>query len=685
MTTRRPGRWLPALVVVGVVALAAAPATGAPRQQPGGTQLTPQQPGGPRIELVEQTAWVRPGEELRLSVRLPRAPADATLAMAIRSPVDSRSELAETFEGNDLGSGQWGSGPQLVAALPRRGDGTVELRYPIPAVDPLQGEGVYPVEVLLADPDGTTLTSIVTYLLLLPTERQGRPLSVAMVVELGAPPALQPTGAVDLDAGALQRIDARLMALNAVPGVPLSIAPVPETLDALAADGPPGEERLRDLQAAMVDREVLARPYVDLDLDALAAADLVTEIPPLAQAGAQVIRTRFGGREPLGGVWLGGPTMGASEIATLREMGVSRAVVPESAVADVPEEALDEGPSPTAPVTLTDGGPLAWVADEALSARLTGNQGRLDAQRFLAELMTMWQTRPSINRGVVVRVPETGEVDPELLAAALEGLRDGAPAVQPRTVGQAFSEVPPEGGADQPLTVDLAPDPPPDALDPIVTPLHRAQDEIPGLAGALNDTELVASLYRSLLVALGSETPPRQRQAYVDRVQGIITEVSGQVRAPDGFTITLTARDGTIPLTVFNDTEQTVAVRVRLRSNQLEFPEGAELDLQVPPGQLREDVPVRARTSGAFRLGVELTSPDGTIVLDEATFTIRSTAVSGVGLVLSVGAGLFLLVWWARHWRSARRSRRLIDTDPRGTPAIPGGPGRTRAGSRLRH
>jgi hypothetical protein len=28
--------------------------------------------------------------------------------------------------------------------------------------------------------------------------------------------------------------------------------------------------------------------------------------------------------------------------------------------------------------------------------------------------------------------------------------------------------------------------------------------------------------------------------------------------------------------------------------------------------------------------------------------------------VLSIGAGLFLAVWWARNWRSSRRSRHLL-------------------------
>jgi hypothetical protein len=86
---------------------------------------------------------------------------------------------------------------------------------------------------------------------------------------------------------------------------------------------------------------------------------------------------------------------------------------------------------------------------------------------------------------------------------------------------------------------------------------------------------------------------------------------------------------------------------------------------------------VRVRTSGAFTMVVEVTSPDQSIVLDTSTFDIRSTAISGVGLVLSAGAGLFLAVWWAKHWRSARRSRHLmpassVPPDPAGPPPPPG-------------
>jgi hypothetical protein len=64
-----------------------------------------------------------------------------------------------------------------------------------------------------------------------------------------------------------------------------------------------------------------------------------------------------------------------------------------------------------------------------------------------------------------------------------------------------------------------------------------------------------------------------------------------------------------------------------------------------------------------------VTSPDGSIVLDRSTFDVRSTAISGVGIFLSIGAGLFLAIWWARHWRDTRRSRRLVPAPTDGPPS----------------
>ena len=69
---------------------------------------------------------------------------------------------------------------------------------------------------------------------------------------------------------------------------------------------------------------------------------------------------------------------------------------------------------------------------------------------------------------------------------------------------------------------------------------------------------------------------------------------------------------------------------------------------------------VQARTSGAFPLKVSIQSPAEGLTISQNRFTVRSTAASGVGVVLSVGAGLFLLIWWVRHLRHGRRAKQLV-------------------------
>jgi hypothetical protein len=191
-------------------------------------------------------------------------------------------------------------------------------------------------------------------------------------------------------------------------------------------------------------------------------------------------------------------------------------------------------------------------------------------------------------------------------------------------------------------------------------------------------TELTLLGYESLV---GAEHPPlevlhrltstsadasrdaEQRRSYLASVSDGIQSTVGAIDTPDDQTITLTARTGTIPLRLRNNNTFPVAVVVDLESERLEFPDGEQINATLPPGDTQLDVRVRTRASGAFPLEARVGSPDGIIELSSTEYRVRSTALSGVGVVLSVGAGLILLVWWARHFRSLRRNRALVSAN----------------------
>ncbi len=161
-------------------------------------------------------------------------------------------------------------------------------------------------------------------------------------------------------------------------------------------------------------------------------------------------------------------------------------------------------------------------------------------------------------------------------------------------------------------------------------------------------------------MASAADLDDDERQAQVGAASEAMAAVAGQVSTPPTFTLTLTAREGTIPLTVRNDSGVPLHVSIRLSSPKVEFPDGDTIELELVEESTRIDIRVRSRATGAFPLRIDVRTPDGRQSLSMSRYTVRSTAVSGAGLVLSVGAGVFLTVWWARHWRRTRRSKKLI-------------------------
>jgi hypothetical protein len=592
------------------------------------------------------------------------APADAAVRLVVHEAPDTRETFRETLDG-DLGDVLSAGTRQPLASLTPGPGGTVTAGIVAGTGGVrLPSRGTYPVEVQLLGPGDEVLDTVVTYLTFL-TPTDFPPLDVAVVVDVSASLALQPDGSVVLDQDAIDRARERADMLGELPGIPLTVAPRPETVEALAVYS---DETARIADALRVDAAVrapLARPFVDVDLAALQRSGLITEANAQAEGGADVVRFRLGA-EPVGGFWMSGPTLGAEAARLAVQLGIDRALVPPSAVdldddADPDEDGDAPAQStpgvPRTPVRLGEGGPLGMVSDTQLAAHLVGDAGAVGTARFVAELTSMWLEAPSIPRGVAVVLPPDAALDPAATPAAVQALTDGQ-AVRPVTLEQLVAEIP--AGGDGPETVDLAPHDVTDDLRAVAGAVPPARRSIDGLGALIDDPALASSLHQSLLVSTGTDTLDALRVPYVDRVNAALGSVQGAVTLPDQFRITLTSRSSSIPIRLTNASDQNLDVRVELDSDQLEFPDGSVLTPNLPPGTTTLDVPVRVRTSGAFTMDVEVTSPDQSIVLDTSTFDIRSTAISGVGLVLSVGAGLFLAVWWAKHWRSARRSRHLM-------------------------
>ncbi len=617
------------------------------------------------IELVRQTPTVAHGGTFEVWVRLTELPPDGVIELVLHGRVRSRSELAASREGKGLRSQVYNVATP-VADLPVAADGSRHLALSLDPAAPggvgLTASGAYPVEVVAQDASGATVATLITHLLLRPDDAdQSPPLAVAVVAEIGAAPALEPDGSVTLSRTAVDGISGLATALNAVPDAPATLAVTPETLDALAATTDDARAALLDqLRAAATGRSVLARPYVDVSPDMLLDAGLEAELTSQLEHGRLVLADALG-VDPTAASWLGGPDLDVAGLEALRRAGVRHVVIDPEHLAPLRSGVLSLS---LAQPFLIDAESDVEIDAMALDPRVTdlldasGSAG-LEVSQLLAELAVLWFEQPGIPRGVVVPIDDS--MDGEVLEGVLAGLQAGGifQAVELDDVFATASPLRQPGGG----RVDraLVPDPAGRISRSLAGELQSARALLTSFGTVVGpDSPRTEPIAAQLLLASANGLDGDERRAHVDAARAAMESVLTAVTVPEHETVTLTAREGTVPLTLGNQAGIPVNVVVRLRSPKLEFPGGATIPLTLTEETTRLDVGVRVRASGAIPLEVEVVSPDGALVFGAVDYSVQSTAVSGLGLVLSAGAACFLLVWWARHWRRTRRSRKLV-------------------------
>jgi len=82
-----------------------------------------------------------------------------------------------------------------------------------------------------------------------------------------------------------------------------------------------------------------------------------------------------------------------------------------------------------------------------------------------------------------------------------------------------------------------------------------------------------------------------------------------------------------------------------------------ETTVVLPAGVSTVNVEMESRSLGRSPLRIQIMTPDR-VLLAETSFGVRSTAVPGLGLLLSATALLFLMVWWARSIMTTRARRK---------------------------
>ncbi|MGH9037689.1 MAG: DUF6049 family protein, partial [Acidimicrobiia bacterium] len=544
------------------------------------------------VALIHQPPWVPPDDTAVLELRV-RGPVEGIdVDVTVHRPVTSRSAFTPAMDGEKLGVAE-GRFTIPATSLPPDSDGDLRLAVGIqgPASPPdpnriVPGRtGVYPVTIELRRPGEPALDRFVTPLVVVAPGLV--PLTLAWVWRFDATPVRLPGGSARTAARTALEPDGRLRrmarALADASDVPLTVAATPETLEAWvegvggvreneAATDPGDPTGLRGATAEST-RQVLDSPYVPVDLPRLLAAGLGGEVDRQFTRGREVLTQVLGGDAR--GTMLAG-ALDPAAMSRLRQSGVERVVVPPEAL--VP---LAQRLTPGRPFVLAHRNRpfAAAVTDPGLAALLDGDAPpALRSARFLAALSLVAFEAPREQRGVVVLTPAGWDPPAALLDAILGGLRDH-PAVAPRTLDGFFAEVAPEAVEGAPLVrAPVPPAPrPKEGPDPeTVGRIRRLQAAFAEVIG--EDQSPTRAVDRNVLLSQVPDLPGGRLSpgSYLAGARNVISQVTGRVKGPDGQRVTLTARRGSIPITLLNANDRPLRVLVHLESDQLQFPDGAE-------------------------------------------------------------------------------------------------------------
>ncbi len=610
----------------------------------------------PSLRLLERTPWVADGDPFELTVSATGATTvEATIhAELVASGGRSRfrSQLAGGSVGDQLGSTRTlspGAGDDWVLLL-TVGTETATEETSGPAID-LPTDGVYPVEVRSFDADGKEIGRLLTHIVKSPRTETFPTLATVVVIDGIAPTATRPDGSVALDAEATAGIETVTAAVNEAMGVPFVYRVLPETIDALE---PFDRSRLARSSAAVPDA-----PWAGLDEGAwLAESDLERSLAHQRRRGrtsiddARLDRTLVSVlRQP--------PTAGRR--ARLIDIGAGVLLTSTDLAVDLESPAVGR----LRPVRIAKSQLTGLIVDADLQGHLTtaAMDPVLAVHRVMADLAVLFYDRPRDERAAMLWIDSPAELGEHALAqllSALDGAGGVATAVTPET---ALTEV----GADTTVTLSRRPPPP---LGDYASGLASAVASVRSWSTMLPPGDDRATELEASLDATAATDVIEQSAQWFARARAIVAAQMTGITVPQQQTVTLTERTADLPIRIDNALGYDAEVVLRLESTRLEFigPDPLGVPVHLAPGANDIVLAVRARSTGSFPLDVQVLTPDGEHTLAEGRFSVRSTVLNGVGIALSVGSLLVLLVWWARHFRNGRRDRRLIEKT--GDPSV---------------
>ena len=603
----------------------------------------------PTIRIIDRTMYVPAEGTLVIRVAITDAPHDATLNLFLGKKLTSIQALDSPIDQQFSGRNLYDARPDIMTS-PRDASGNLELSIKfsttkLPNTDDvnvrLKRPGVYPVGLELVDVDEQVVASTTTQFVRSVDEAAPRNVAATTVAHLQAFPTVDANGRTVVNHDDLVQWTATLQFLADRPEIPVALSLPIDFVDAL--DGTNAEQSalitLLDKVIRNPKLTLVSSPAFSIPINEAVTSGLTQELTNQIDAGRQKLTARFSKSVDEHSLVVA-DTLTQTGVSALNLLGYTKVI--------------DGGRSTPAALP-------AYSAADVSTKIVTPNATVLVAtsgQRFspaLERTMLEWSIR------TIADTDQPGNAVTQVIdltSAVIENSNQFdalITALLTSPIGRLvpLAEVPLVNAPQfqfntQPTPRELG------SVAKLQAQAKSALDDVASLDATVAPTQ-IKEMTNRLTYLIASRLSDDQRRSYVDVISNLVTTASRNVSPLGDETFTLTSRQGEIPLTVVNTGTTATQATLHLdSSDRLSYPAGDTLPVTLQPGKNQVRFSVRAKTSGVQTILVRITTPNGRIEFARGRITIRSTVVSGVGIMLSALSLAVLLMWWIRHWRKAR-------------------------------
>jgi len=603
-----------------------------------------------QLSLLEQPVWSENNNSFKLSLSIKHLDEGDLIEIYTLEELN-RNSLKESFISKNSEPTENSFQITLTQEQIIKKEITVELNTNSPTNNSVFSEPgtVRPLIVKSYTSDQKNSETLVFPLIHLPKTEKLNTISLAFIFQINAKPPLQHDGTYIIDREAITQITNLVETLKNNPEIKITISLPPATLSSLSQSKNPKDELLLlDIKnLAKTQLHIISSPFVTSDPEAWRLIDRFETYNDLLNRGDRQLTNQLQ-IEPDRSFSFVANSAVIETLDALNKVGIKTFITEFSHIDPTPENKIDPFIS-----LQGDNGKVfkVFILDDTINFYLNKLENKnSDMQFLLGDLSLIAMDENKEEKNLIVKIPT--DLSGNLLNQFLTTLQN-FPKINIKALPTLVDHAEKNQKVDKTKYVlwnkspqDISTRAPNQNLAKAAI---RAYSEVIG-----KPHPNTSFLYELLDTTSASELNENDTSKYFTTIYEEIVKVIDGFTSPENQNVRLTSRKAELPFTLQNNLNHDANVVLILQSDgRISFPAGQTLEVKLNPGTNKIKIPVSSRASGDSQIRIGVRSPDKEhlLQLDSNSLLIRTTRLSGVGILLFVSAVFFLAFWWLRSRR----------------------------------